>query len=359
MQRKRPQSANAPRQLPVPVLVAIDVVLIGISLVVFALFDHVIPIAQKSATDSEAQVASAIQTPMPADPAAPVGTDDALDADVPDAATPAPTATPEPVAAPGDFSLKFADKFTTGEVIQTADRYQSANLNITISRREGMLGKYNEVCFIQDIYVRNIDCLRTVLAKDTFGRAITEGVVSMSERANAIAAINSDFYSHGSTGVVIRNGVLYRDSFAADSEVLIIFRDGTMKTYRSAAELDVQQAMADGAWQSFSFGPSLLDENGHVFERYKSVNHDPRTIIGMIEPGHYLFITVDGRQGSYSHGMTYSECAAMCESLGCKVAFNLDGGKTSQMLYFHQLVNQPYKGGRNTSDLVYVAEPQY
>ena len=114
--------------------------------------------------------------------------------------------------------------------------------------------------------------------------------------------------------------------------------------------------MAEGAWQAFSFGPSLLDENGQLRGRYKQVNHDPRTIIGMVEPGHYLFIVVDGRQNGYSDGLTYYESALLARQLGCTVAFNLDGGKTSQMLFEHKLANHPYKGGRDTSDLICIAD---
>ena len=256
----------------------------------------------------------------------------------------------------GNFSAKFVDKFTDGEVIRTDNSYQSANVNITITRAEGKLDKYNEVYFVADIYIRNIECLRTILAKDSFGRSLTESVVSMSERAGALCAINADFYSFRSRGIVIRNGVLYRDKYEPDTEVLVIYRNGDMKVFKKGSEINVQQLMVDGAWQAFSFGPSLLEENGELRARYKSVNHDPRTIIGMIEPGHYLFIVVDGRQRGYSDGITYYEGALLAKQLGCTVAYNLDGGKTSQMLVGSKVINKPYKGGRKTSDLICIAD---
>ncbi|MBQ8952560.1 MAG: phosphodiester glycosidase family protein [Clostridia bacterium] len=349
MQNKRSSLPKPPRQLAPGLIALIDILLIGVSLVVFALFDHVIP-----RPSQKAAFAVPSRTPLSAEvQATPNG--------APAEATPLPTQTDAPpqTAAVGDFSEKFADKFTAGEVIQTNASYQSANLNVTLTRHETTVNNRKEVYFVEDIYIRHIDCLRTVFAKDTFGRSMYEDVISMSERTGAVAAINSDYYGAGNAGIVIRNGVLYRREFELDEEVLIIFRDGTMKTYQGEADLDLDQAMAEGAWQSFSFGPSLLDENGDVFASYTGVNprnHEPRTLIGMIEPGHYVFVVVDGRRESYSAGMSFSECASLCKELGCAVAYNLDGGQTSQMTFLGGMANSPYKNGRTTSDMVCIVD---
>ena len=349
----------------------ICIALIGGSLVIFALFDHVIPRIDKNTAyvpptaqgpytaQRMSSHANALTTvPADADISQPV--EASADESPAQRADPEPDSTGEETvphqAATGDFSQKFADKFTDGEIIITDTTYHSANLNITLSKMTGGFGDYDEVCFVEDIYIRNIDCLRTVLAKDRFGRSLTESVVSMSKRANAVCAINSDFYSFGGAGIVIRNGMLYRDEYQSGEEVLVIFRDGSMWVYSKEEQMDFEKLMADGAWQAFSFGPSLLDVNGELRSKYKDVNHDPRTIIGMVEPGHYMFIVVDGRQKGYSDGLTYEESAMLAKRLGCKVAFNLDGGKTTQMLFGGNVVNKPYKGGRSTSDLICIAD---
>lgn len=355
MQTKRSNAPQPPRQLPAWQLFLIDFALVGICLLVFALFDHVIPVKQQavsvvSATMQPEIAALAVPTEAPAEAPAPAGEDGA-------SAAPEAAATPEPAPAIGDFSQKFADKFTSGEVIQTADSYQSANLNITLSRYDFSIGSYEEVAYVQDIYVRSIDCIHRCFAEDTFGKAITESVLEMANRSGAVCAINGDYYGHNNGGIVICDGVLYRDNFGADIQTLVLFRDGTMKCYRSASEFNAQQVMADGAWQSFSFGPVYVEDGAINSKGFKSANHDPRTIIGMVEPGHYMFIVVDGRQKGYSEGMTYAESAELCQKLGCKVAFNLDGGKTSQMTFQGAIANQPYKNGREISDIVYVAEP--
>lgn len=342
-----------PRQLAAWKLALIDLALIGLSLVVFALFDHVIPEPQRAAV-SPKRVA-ALEAAMPTISAAtplPTSTPQAAVA-----AAEAPEASPSPTPRPGDFSAKFADKFTDGEIIQTEDSYRSANLNITLRRYEFEVGEYEQVAYVQDIYIRSIDCLRSGLAHNTYGKAIAEEVLAMANRAGAVAAINGDYYGHNKEGVVIRDGVVYRDSFVADTQVLIIFRDGTMQAYREESDFDIDEVMARDPWQGYCFGPRLLDGSGNLLDGYYATGHDPRTLIGMVEPGHYMFIVVDGRQPGYSEGLTQEESAMLCQKLGLNMAFNLDGGKTSQMTFLGEMANQPYEGGREISDIVYVAEP--
>ena len=358
MPDKRLPSPKPPRQLPVVVIALIDIALIGIALVIFALFDHVIPSQGVAVVD---RTYAPVVTAAPTSPAPDQSVADSGDQAAVVTAVPVSTATPAPdPASMGDFSAKFADKFTSGEVIQTENSYQSANVNVTVTRYDTVLADNSPaVYYIQDIYIRTIDCLRSAFANDRYGRAITEGVLSMSQRANAIAAINGDYYAVGTAGIVIRNGVLYRDTFEADEEVLVIYRDGRMKVYHNPASqtLNLEEAMQNGAWQAFSFGPAYFDEEGGFQVTIKKgLYHDPRTVIGMVEPGHYIFMVADGRQDGYSEGMTYEECAGVMRSLGCTVAYNLDGGQTSQMTFMGQMTNKPTGGGRPTSEIIYIAD---
>jgi exopolysaccharide biosynthesis protein len=84
---------------------------------------------------------------------------------------------------------------------------------------------------------------------------------------------------------------------------------------------------------------------------------NPRSAIGYYEPGHYCFVTVDGRKEGYSIGMTVPELAQLFEDLGCQSAYNLDGGQTAVMMFGDSIANQPYHGGRKTSDIIYITEP--
>lgn len=77
-------------------------------------------------------------------------------------------------------------------------------------------------------------------------------------------------------------------------------------------QIDIQQLTEKGAYQSWIFGPSLLDENGKAKESFLTWSYirqsHPRTAIGYYEPGHYCLLLVDGRQKS-SRGMFLNEMA--------------------------------------------------
>ncbi len=249
-----------------------------------------------------------------------------------------------------DWGDVFPDKFTDGEVIKTDSSYMSENVNVTMT----MVQENGVTYYMQDIYIRSIENLQSAFAEDTYGKAVTDWVLDMAVENNAVTAINGDYYGVESGGVVIRNGVLYRDD--ANSDVLVLYYNGTMKAF-SAAEFDADLEMANGAYQAWNFGPVLV-EDGTALTSFSSriSSANPRTAIGYVEPGHYVFITVDGRQAGYSSGMTLKQLAETMEALGCQVAYNLDGGQTSTMTFGDEIANQPYKGGRLTSDIIFITD---
>ncbi|MGB4587832.1 MAG: phosphodiester glycosidase family protein [Clostridiaceae bacterium] len=249
-----------------------------------------------------------------------------------------------------DWGEVFTDKFTDGEVIETDTSYQSENVNVSMTKVEENGVTY----FIQDIYIRSIENLKSAFADDTYGKAITDSVLDMAVKNEAVAAINGDYYGVESSGVVIRNGVLYRDD--ANADVLVLYKNGTMKAF-TADEFNADVEMENGAYQAWNFGPVLV-QDGTARTNFSSriSAENPRTAIGYVEPGHYVFVTVDGRQAGYSNGMTLKELASAMEGLGCQVAYNLDGGQTSTMTLGNEIANQPYKGGRLTSDIIYISD---
>jgi len=249
-----------------------------------------------------------------------------------------------------DWGEVFTDKFTEGEIIESETSYRSENVNVSMTKVEENGVTY----YIQDIYIRSILNLKSAFAEDTYGKAITDSVLDMAVENDAVAAINGDYYGVESSGVVIRNGVLYREN--ANADVLVLYDDGTMKAF-SADEFDGEVEMDNGAYQAWNFGPVLVHD-GTAMTSFSSriSSENPRTAIGYMEPGHYVFVTVDGRQAGYSSGMTLKDLALVMEELGCQVAYNLDGGQTSTMTFGDEIANQPYKGGRLTSDIIYISD---
>lgn len=178
------------------------------------------------------------------------------------------------------------------------------------------------------------------------------------ERTDAVLIMNGDYYGAHSPAICIRNGELYWEG-DDETEIGVLFWDGTFQCF-SKGNYDTWQLMRNGAYQAWSFGPALLDGNGHVredFDRvYKSFSGpNPRSAFGYYEPGHYCFIVVDGRSED-SKGVSLSLLAEFSRRLGLKQCYNLDGGKTSVLGYMKQLVNEPGSGRRNCSDYLCIVD---
>ena len=266
----------------------------------------------------------------------------------PIAVTPTPepataTAAPEPTAESGDFSAGFPTQDTGAGALLS---YQSDSLRIAITKQEA----YGATYFVADVWVKSIDAFRAAFAKDSYGRGQHEMPLEIADRANAVFAVSGDYYGARSEGVVVRNGLLYRDVMGDD--VCILRKDGTMEIYRRGAFSSIE-TIDDTVWQAWAFGPALV-KNGAVCDTSSSSIRvkNPRSAIGYYEPGHYCFIVVDGRQKGYSDGMTLDELASTFAALGCQTAYNLDGGATAMMVFQGALVNHPTNGGRTSSDII-------
>lgn len=261
----------------------------------------------------------------------------------PTGAMESPTATP--TREPGDFSDTFPTQSTGGSLYS----YQSEELRIAVDRVE----EENVTYFIADVWIRNIQEFKTAFAQNRYGHQVCEMPAITAKENKALLAVTGDYYSGKHQGLVIRNGELYRDSVAGD--VCVLYVDGEMATY-SAEEFDLKGVLDRDIWQAWEFGPALLKEGKAVedFADSSSIaGRNPRTAIGYYEPGHYCLVTVDGRSMNNSRGMRLTELAKLFETLGCKAAYNLDGGRTAQMLWAGEVINQPYKGGRECSDIIY------
>lgn len=55
--------------------------------------------------------------------------------------------------------------------------------------------------------------------------------------------------------------------------------------------------------------------------------------------------------------MTLPELSQVFYDLGCKAAYNLDGGHTTGMVFQDTFVNHPYKADKKISDCIYICEP--
>ena len=250
-----------------------------------------------------------------------------------------------------DFSDRFPKVFAkAGEVVREDGLYRDENLFLTVNTYEENGVTY----YVADFYVRHITTLRTAMASEEFSTGVADSVLNMARENDALLAVSGDYFGIRQRSVVIRNGEVYRKTKA--HQVCVLYYDGTMETY-SFSEFDVDQAISGGAWQVWDFGPALLNQNGKAIKEFDTgiSGENPRVGIGYFEPGHYCLVAIDGRQ-SHSRGMTLAEMAKLFEKLGCKRAYNLDGGHSAAMVYEGELYSSPSKGtGRDISDIIYLA----
>ncbi|MDD4311537.1 MAG: phosphodiester glycosidase family protein [Eubacteriales bacterium] len=346
----RPKSGQSggrhqkPKQkLSIAAVIGIDVLCAALIMLLFFITSYVIqPESTGSSLPAPSNV-SAAEMPSTTDggsttdPANAEGTDPAAQT----------TTQPDTAADTTSWRVKFADKFTSGNVEKTDMSYKDANINVSINKVQ----KDSITYFLADIYVADIQYFKTAFAKqpDVMGGREATNVVAQAN--NAILAINGD-HCVDNNGPVVRNGQLFREEKYADA--LVMNYDGSMQTY-SADALDMNAIKANGAWQVWTFGPMLLKDGQKMTEFNSTLKKaNPRTAVGYYEPGHYCFLVVDGRQAGYSDGMTLEEMSKFFYDSGCKVAFNLDGGQSSEMVFMGTVINKPYDGGRSTNDILYI-----
>lgn len=246
------------------------------------------------------------------------------------------------------------------EPVITETSYKSNNISITITT----LRRYETQVYVADIVLKDISYLQTAVANGTFGRNIKDTTSAMAKENDAILAINGDYYGFHDRGYVMRNGYLYRETKhrSRDYDDLAIYEDGHFEIFYES-QYKAKEIADAGAVQIFSFGPGLVKNHKVIVGKNSEVTYalqsNPRTAIGEIEPLHYVMVVSDGRTEE-SEGLTLYELAQVMEELGCKTAYNLDGGGSSTMWFMGRVVNCPTdgkkSGERRISDIVYIGE---
>lgn len=267
--------------------------------------------------------------------------------------------TPEPTPDPRtEWQIRFADHFSD-EVIITDHSYRSPQVSITLETRQIESKGHTSVYHVADIYVASLENFRTYTANNELKYFSTQDAMEMDADSHAILAISGDFYSYQPKGFLMRNGELYMDD-QTYCDLCVLYLDGRIATY-GRNDYKVQDILDEGIVQAWNFGPSLLDAEGHAYEKFDVTGPvtypNPRSALGYYEPGHYCFVVVDGRQDGYSYGLTIPELAQIFEELGCSVAYNLDGGGSALMTFLHERYSRQSNGaGRELGDILLITE---
>ena len=238
-----------------------------------------------------------------------------------------------------------AAKQAAATATTTDTSYSDDNIQVSLTEKT----VENTQVYIADITVSSSDYLKTAFAQNTYGTNVTAKTSVTAAENNAILAVNGDYYGANSTGYVIRNGVVYRDTVREDSSNgdLAIYKDGSFKVIYED-EISADQLVEDGVVNLLAFGPSLVEDGEIVVDTNSEVGQsmasNPRTAIGIIDENHYIIVVSDGRT-SESEGLSLYQLAEVMKSYGVKTAYNLDGGGSSTLYFNGQVINKPTTNG--------------
>lgn len=320
------------------------------------------PAPGESESVTEEPVTEPIPTPEPVTEPEPVTVPEPVSE-----STPEPTPVPEPSSGSNSVVPEGVDLLAWTEYYwdwfsETPEQwegdgqwhYSDSHVALNIDKRVMGEGKDRVTAYVADIHVADTAYFGTgIYANDPTMIAKTHLPQYHVEHPNDILITNGDYCGLNLQGLIIRNGRVYCNNRCL-TEQLVLCYDGTMKIYQPNT-LTLEEAQNTGVYQAWCFGPSLLNEDGtpkedfllasdeNTFDKWFAgsylAKHHPRTAMGYYEPGHYVMVVVDGREDGYSKGMTLKELASFMSSLGCKLAYNLDGGDSSGMEFDGKVIN--------------------
>lgn len=250
----------------------------------------------------------------------------------------------------------------SSETLEETRSYQAPGINITVEQWCWVYNLTQLHFFVADVQVDSPQQLQTAFALEEYSKDGAEATSSIAERHSAVIAINGDYYNYkDKNGLVIRNGVLYRDCDSTRDQ-LLIYADGRFEALPRDYTAGQGQAYLDaGVVQSLTFGPLLVNGGAAVELPQKYIIYtadtvrEPRTALGWIDGTHYVLIVADGRRDGWSDkGMTLQELQRVFVERGCQVAYNLDGGGSATMILNGERVNKTSGSReRNVSDILY------
>lgn len=266
-----------------------------------------------------------------------------------------PLATPPPTPVP-DWPERDEDGYLAGEGEYYYENpqeglwiYLSARLQITVRRLED--AKIKLRWFETDILTRDGEELRAKIVDGALRGRGFQNPGALARQAGFVLAFSDDFFANRvntkeTLGVIIRGGKLLSEKTNAkrghhlpNLDMMAQYPDGTLAVYR-CNEISGAELLAQGAVNVFSFGPILIRDGEieeMVYDYYKSL--EPRHALGMIAPGHYFLLSVQGRTKA-SEGTTLQRVAEMLRAHGVTQALNLDGGNTMALVFHGEILNE-------------------
>ena len=264
-----------------------------------------------------------------------------------------PAETSAPTAADGFPPLNAEGFLDEGEFVFADEengvwRYCSQTLRIEINRRTQAKPKL--VWYEAEIWAAEGEAFRMLPwdASDRWKKL--NYPYQIARRHRTVFALNSDFAhlrisKRMVVGIVIRDGEIVssrtnkKNKAFPNYDTLVLMPDGDMRVYWSN-ELKAKDYAEMGAADVLAFGPYMIRDgelNRTALKKF-ATGSAPRTAVGMAEKGHYFAIVTEGRN-KRSNGCSVKFCGERLLELGCTLAFNLDGGQSSAMVFMGRQLN--------------------
>lgn len=233
--------------------------------------------------------------------------------------------------------------------------YEDPSIKVELST-----GRYNNCDYwVGDIKIADASQLRTISAGGFTSSATMTGV-AIAKRANAVLAIDGDYFCYTGKGYILRQGELFLDDLAGDRDVLLVDANGDFHAVFNPEKGTVTDTV-DGipVINAFYFGPILVDHGEKIEQHFiDGMAYDEgrqRMAIGQVGPLEYKVMCCAGPSRG-SRGMTLDCFATFVAEQGVQVAYNLDGGDSSMIIFNGKKINDPQNPStRQICDMIYFA----
>ena len=180
----------------------------------------------------------------------------------------------------------------------------------------------------------------------------TKSTLDMTAIDGWTLAINSGIFNMSTKkpdGIVIQNGQVVQNSASVTSsqcKPLTIDSNGDLSS--ASYDADATTLVNDGIVSAVcGFMPIVVDYEAVPSSEWNNVAHytqnAQRQIIGQFGNGDYAIVTCEGRDFNNSDGWTIAEAQTICQKLGLKFAYNLDGGGSTETMLGQKPINTIYE----------------
>jgi|GEM_PF-491409 len=241
----------------------------------------------------------------------------------------------------------------------TTMRYYCDDTILVITWKEAI---NNSAVTFAEIKVADGSQIRRALAGGSYGSSVREYATDMAEEANAVIAINGDFYDYRTLGITVYQRQLYRNNPRAVDSCFFTASGDMLMTHMGelSGEGETEQFIRDNdVVFAIAFGPILV-ENGELLQTYSypvgEINNIySRAVIAQKDTLHYILMTV-GQEFNYVSRCDINRAAQYIYDKGVISAYTLDGGQTATIAMQGRTVNRVDRDEERTmSDIIYFA----